>query len=355
MLDNRLNGALMKFKAESIIVVLIAICISCISCISFASLVMLQNVYAGSPINVIAQQPFAGSDGKVNVVGVVKNNGSMPVQVVLGLNVVARSAGGGVPTTIKEPTYGRIIYPSSVSPFKFAVEPAWSVSGAPFILNAKEVLTPYYKPLSLSYSNIPTGSERALVGTAKNISPFDLHNVTILASVHNANGTQIDSVKSKLFPVIRPGEIVAFTDVPDPSIKAHIAYFSCADISVGNNPALNTLRIGNGQFIAYQMYGVVQISDLKYDNATDSLVFGIKHYNPAGGTFGLKMPETSKNPVSVIMDGKLYSQASVKMDGKTVFVNFFVPPSDHQVQIKAIRNVTISAMSPGMSPGMSMK
>jgi hypothetical protein len=84
-------------------------------------------------------------------------------------------------------------------------------------------------------------------------------------------------------------------------------------------------------------------------------VFGIKHYNPAGGTFGLKMPETSKNPVSVIMDGKLYSEASVKMDGKTVFVNFFVPPSDHQVQIKAIRNVTISAMSPGMSPGMSMK
>ena len=55
------------------------------------------------------------------------------------------------------------------------------------------------------------------------------------------------------------------------------------------------------------------------------------------------------------MDGKLYSEASVKMDGKTVFVNFFVPPSDHQVQIKAIRNVTISAMSPGMSPGMSMK
>src|SRR2546423_3200880 len=135
MLDNRLNSALMKFKAESIIAVLLAICISCISC---ASLVMLQNVYAGSSINVIAQQPFTGSDGKVNVVGVVKNNGSMPVEVVLGLNVVARGAGGGVPTTIKEPTYGRIIYPSSVSPFKFAVEAAWSVSGAPFILNAKE-------------------------------------------------------------------------------------------------------------------------------------------------------------------------------------------------------------------------
>jgi len=338
MLDNRLNGALMKFKAESIIVVLIAICISCISC---ASLVMLQNVYAGSPINVIAQQPFAGSDGKVNVVGVVKNNGSMPVQVVLGLNVVARSAGGGVPTTIKEPTYGRIIYPSSVSPFKFAVEPAWSVSGAPFILNAKKALTPYYKPLNLSYSNMPAGSDRALVGTAKNISPFELRNVTILASVHKTNGTQIDSVKSQLFPVVRPGQTVAFAAVPDAAIKSNIAYFSCADIDVGNNTALNTLGIGNGQFIAYQMIGVVQISDFKYDNATDSLVFGIKHYNPAGGPFSLKIPEMSKNqPVSVLLDGKLYSQASVKMDGKTVHVDFFIPPANHQVQIKGIRNTT---------------
>jgi hypothetical protein len=333
MLRNRLNGALFKFKAESIIAVTIAICISS------GSVVTLQHVYAGNPVNVIAQPPFAGSDGKINVVGVVKNNGSIPIEVVLGLNVVAKGVSGGLSTTIKEPTYGRIIYPASVSPFKFALEPAWSASGAPFILNAKQVLTPYYKPLNLSYSNMPAGSDRALVGTAKNISPFDLHNVTILASVHNAKGTQIDSVKSKLFPLIRPGQIVAFTALPDPAIKAHIAYFSCADISVGNNPALNTLGIGNGQFIAYQMYGVVQISQLKYDNTTDSLVFGIKHYNPAGGPFSLKMPETSKNPVSVIMDGKLYS-ASVQMDGKTVTVNFFVPPDNHEVQIKGIRNVT---------------
>ena len=250
-----------------------------------------------------------------------------------------KNAGGGLSTTIKEPTYGKIIYSSSVSPFKFAVEPAWSVSGAPFILNAKEVLTPYYKPLNLSYSNMPAGSERALIGTAKNISPFDLRNVTILASVHNANGTQIDSVKSRLFPEIRPGQIVAFAALPDPAIKAHIAYFSCADIAIGNNPTTSTLGIGNGQFISYQMYGVVEISALRYDNATDSLLFGIKHFNPAGGNFSLKLPELSNNPVSVTMDGKLTS-ASVKMDGKTVNVDFFVPPSNHQVQIKGIRNVT---------------
>jgi hypothetical protein len=59
----------------------------------------------------------------------------MPVEGNLGLNIVARSS--GLFTTIKEPTYGRIIYPSSVSPFNFAVEPSSSVSGSPFIFNSK--------------------------------------------------------------------------------------------------------------------------------------------------------------------------------------------------------------------------
>ena len=173
---------------------------------------------------------------------------------------------------------------------------------------------------------MPVGNDKALIGTAKNVSPVDLHNVTILAYVHKNNGTQIESVKSQLFHVIRTGQTIAFAPLPDPAIKSNIAYFSCSDIDVGNNTALNTLGIGNGQF-AYQMSGVVQISDFRYDNTTDSLVFEIKHYNPAGGPFSLKIPEMSKNqPVSVILDGKLYTEASVKMDGRTVRVDFFVSP-----------------------------
>ncbi|MDQ6667439.1 MAG: hypothetical protein M3Y53_04330 [Thermoproteota archaeon] len=320
-----------KRNAKSIMAIALTICISC------GGFVTVQHAYSETPIKVIAQPPFTGSDGKLNVVGIVKNRGNMPVEVNLGLNIAARDS--GLVTTIKEPTYGRVIYPSNVSPFKFVVEPSWSLSGGPFILNSKEVSTPYYKVLSLSYSNMPVGNDKALIGTAKNVSPVDLHNVTILASVHKTNGTQIDSVKSQLFPVIRTSQTVAFAALPDPAIKSNIAYFSCADIDVGNNSALNTLGIGNGQFIAYQMNGVVQISDFRYDNTTDSLVFGIKHYNPAGGPFSLKLPEMSKNrPVSVILDGKLYTEASVKMDGKTVRVDFFVPPDNHQVQIKGIRN-----------------
>jgi hypothetical protein len=37
-----------------------------------------------------------------------------------------------------------------------------------------------------------------------------------------------------------------------------------------------------------------------------------------------------------MMDGKLYKQASIKMNGKTVSIDFFVPPQDHDVQIKGI-------------------
>ena len=71
MFCNRLNSAFIKFNAGSIMAVLLAIYISC------GSLITLQHVYAGSPISVVAQHPFVGSDGKVNVVGVVKNNGSV--------------------------------------------------------------------------------------------------------------------------------------------------------------------------------------------------------------------------------------------------------------------------------------
>ncbi|MGB7954392.1 MAG: hypothetical protein WCF23_10445 [Candidatus Nitrosopolaris sp.] len=43
---------------------------------------------------------------------------------------------------------------------------------------------------------MPVGNDKALIRTAKNVSPVELHNVTILASVHKNNGTQIESVIS---------------------------------------------------------------------------------------------------------------------------------------------------------------
>jgi hypothetical protein len=303
-------------------------------CVSSGGYVNLERAYGDGPVKVIAQPAFIGSDNNLKAVGIVKNLGTAPVEVTLGLNVVHRTSNSS--TTIKEPTYGRIIYPSSVSPFKFSVDPSWSVLPPPYVLSSREVLVPHYKVLSLSYSNIPVGKDRALVGLVKNISPFNLQNVTILASVHNANGTQIDSVRSKLISMIRPGQSLPFAAVPDPVIKGRIAYFSCADIDVGNNASLNTLPLGDGRFMAYQMSGLAEVSDFRYDNLTNSLVFGIKHFDPAGGLFNLKIPQLSKGNVTVIFDGKLFSNSSVKADGRTISINIFVPPSNHQVQIKGI-------------------
>jgi hypothetical protein len=127
---NNVIDILIRSKGESIIVALVGILIS-----SGGSLITLQHIYAAtSPISVIAQTPFTGSDGKLKIVGVVKNDGTIPVEVILGLHALTKSNTTSS-ITLQEPTYGRIIYPATVSPFKFSIEPIWSVLGAPFIVN----------------------------------------------------------------------------------------------------------------------------------------------------------------------------------------------------------------------------
>jgi hypothetical protein len=78
---------------------------------------------------------------------------------------------------------------------------------------------------------------------------------------------------------------------------------------------------------------------LKYDNATDSINFAITYYSSNGGPLTLKIPQTSETQsVTVMMDGTLNKEASVKMNGTTVFINFFVPPESHNVQIRGVRS-----------------
>src|SRR5919109_954139 len=127
-------------------------------CVSSGGYVNLEHAYGDGPVKVITQPGFIGSDNNLKVVGVVKNFGTSPVEVTLGLNVVHGTSNSS--TTIKEPTYGRIIYPSSVSPFKFSVDPSWSVLSPPYLLSSRELIVPHYKVLSLSYSNVPVGKER---------------------------------------------------------------------------------------------------------------------------------------------------------------------------------------------------
>ena len=295
--------------------------------------------YNDNSVKMTDQRSFLDSRGNLDVVGVVNNVGRVPISVTVGLNTSTATFDSSKAPTIyfaKEPIYGRIIYPLTGAPFKFVVNPQQIVTSKAFIVNVNQVSVPSWNVLSLDYSNMPVGKDAALVGTAKNIGTFDLHNVSVYASVHSRNGTQIDSVKSNVIPVIRPGQQIAFIAKPDPAVKSGVFYYSCAGFDL--NAPITTLDIGNGQFIPYDLRALARVSDFKYDHATDSIIFGVKYYSTTGGPLSLKIPQVSeKSSVSVLMDGTLYKKASVKMNGKTVSIDFFVPPEDHNIQIKGVR------------------
>ena len=325
--------------------------------LQFPSLVATAHATAANtinnPIKMTKQQSFVDSSGRLNVIGVVDNNGKIPVTVTVSLNTIDNNGKFGVNSAttttnnmMTDPTYGSIIYPFTGAPFKFIIAPNQSVKGTAFISSIKQVLVPYYNVIRLNYSNMPaaSSSSKAMVGTAKNIGPFDLHDVSVYASVHDRNGIQIDSVKSNVMHLIKPGQEAAFIAFPDPAIAPHIYYYSCAGVSLGNAP-MTPLDIGKGQSILYDIVGVVRISDFKYNTANDSITFGVMHYNPNGGPMSLKIVKNSGNqPISVMMDGKIYNNnnnnaLSVKtIDAKTVHIDLFVPSGDHSLQIKGIRN-----------------
>jgi hypothetical protein len=51
------------------------------------------------------------------------------------------------------------------------------------------------------------------------------------------------------------------------------------------------------------------------------------------------VPQLSQNQTILVkMDDKMYDEASVEMDGKTIHVKLFVPPGDHKVNIQGVRD-----------------
>lgn len=278
---------------------------------------------------------FVDSDGMLNVMGIVNNRGTAPIKVTMGLDVVD---GAGNTMTLQEAPYGRVLYPDKGAPLKFKVAEGLQVVGRPYVAKVEQSVQPLYDALVFNYTNMAVGEERMLVGTVKNTGPFEVRNLSVYASVHDENMVNLDSVRSNVIPVLLPGEEAAFEASPDPAVRAQVYYYSCAGPDY--DAPIPTLPTGDGKFIAFRMQTLSKVSSLRYDNTTDSISFGIKHYNPAGGPVELKFPQLYQNQtVTVVMDGDVYGDASVVMDGRTVSVDMFIPPGDHQVQVQGVRAV----------------
>jgi hypothetical protein len=308
---------------------------------SFALNPITLEVYAeesSDSVVVKDQGSYVDSLGRLNIVGVVDNNGNKPISVKVGVNVISdigNNHASSLNMTLTNGTYARIIYPSTSVPFKFVLEPGQQPSGKSYIESLTYVDATYYDILHLNYTNMAIGADKALVGSVKNVAPFAVHNVSVYASVHNVNRSQLDSVKSNIIPTINSGEEVKFMAKPDSSVKPDVYYFSCAGVDL--DPPISTLNTADGRFIAYDLRGLVKISKLGYENSSDSMIFAADHYNPAGGNITLKIPQTVDNQkVDVLLDGNPYEKAKIIMDGKTVYIDIFIPPEEHNIQIKGV-------------------
>jgi hypothetical protein len=288
---------------------------------SFALNPITLEVYAeesSGSVVVKDQGSYVDSLGRVNVMSDIGNNHASSLNM-----------------TLTNGTYARIIYPSASVPFKFVLEPGQQPSGKSYIESLTYVDATYYDILHLNYTNMAIGADKALVGSVKNVAPFAVHNVSVYASVHNVNRSQLDSVKSNIIPTINSGEEVKFMAKPDSSVKPDVYYFSCAGVDL--DPPISTLNTADGRFIAYDLRGLVKISKLGYENSSDSMIFAADHYNPAGGNITLKIPQMVDNQkVDVLLDGNPYEKAKIIMDGKTVYIDIFIPPEEHNIQIKGV-------------------
>jgi hypothetical protein len=285
---------------------------------------------ADEPVKIVAQSSFVDSEGKLNIVGTVRNTGALPIQATVGLAVQDRNG----MRIEQQPTYSHIIWPLNDSPFKFVIR-SGTARGDPFIVDVQNIETIHITDMIvLNYTSMAAGEERAFVGTIRNNAPFDVYNVSVFASARSDNATQLDSVRSNVIPILRASGEEPFIAVTDPTVKSRVYYYSCAGLDL--DAPITTIDAGGGRLIPYDLNGAAQVSAIRYENETDSLAFQIRPYSPTGGSISLMIPQVSHHQaLTVILDGRLY-ESSIRGDGKTTYIDFFVPEGEHQVQIHRV-------------------
>jgi len=295
---------------------------------------------------------FLDNKGRLNIIGVIDNDRDFPVEAIVGVNVTEKptaisgsysSSSNNTTTsnftTFTSPTFARVIYPGTGAPFKIVLGPESEVISPPFVYAVKQRVRVNYDVLNLNYSNMAIGSEKALIGTVTNTAPFPVYDATVYASVHDSKEAQVDSAISEIIPRLGPGQEVQFKLVPDPMAKSSAVYYSCAGVDL--DAPISTLATSDGGFIPFDLQALAKIIDLKYEEHSNSIVFGVDHYNPEGGMISLKVPQTSDGQKpTVIMDGLPRDDVKITSDGKTIRIDLFIPPNQHEVQIKGVSHVT---------------
>ena len=303
--------------------------------ILFFLIILVPNEsYGEFPISIVDQKIFQGLNGDRNLVGVVQNNAGAPIEVKIGVNITKPN---NISSILTSNTFTNVIYPYTAAPFKFTISSNELFKGLAYPIETKEVAKPFLLELRQNYSNLATDDEKALVGTIKNKGFNIIKNVAVYASVHSINGTQIDSVKSTVIPVIHPDEEISYKIIPDSAIKDDVYIYSCAGLDI--NAPISTMSIGNGEYLVFNLESASAISNFRYENSSDSIIFEIYPYNPVGGPTIFQVPQISSNQkIDIFLDGKEYENKIVTMDGKTISMNIFIPKDKHELKISGIRN-----------------
>lgn len=288
--------------------------------------------YSYDQVQISKPYSYVDSDGNAHVVGLIKNHGYVPLKITVALKTLNISGDSEV---LHNTTLGSIVYPFTESPFKFDMGQNYSVIDLPYIEKVSEVQSPFYEVLLQNYTTMNATGGKILVGTVKNIGNVILHNVSVYASVHQEDGTQIDSVKTITIPILRPGDIENYVAKPNTAVQSKVTYFSCAGFDI--NAPINTLVLGKDQFLPYSLESAAKISDFKYNKDDDSLTFLADHYNPAGGIVELRIPQVSDiHTLTILLDHKIDTDAKIAKNGKTVAIDIFIPPESHNVKIKGV-------------------
>ena len=303
--------------------------------ILFFLIILVPNEsYGEFPISIVDQKIFQGLNGDRNLVGVVQNNAGAPIEVKIGVNITKPN---NISSILTSNTFTNVIYPYTAAPFKFTISSNELFKGLAYPIETKEVAKPFLLELRQNYANLATDDEKALVGTIKNKGFNIIKNVAVYASVHSINGTQIDSVKSTVIPVIHPDEEISYKIIPDSAIKDDVYIYSCAGLDI--NAPISTMSIGNGEYLVFNLESASAISNFRYENSSDSIIFEIYPYNPVGGPTIFQIPQISSNQkIDIFLDGKEYKNKKVTMDGKTISMNIFIPKYKHELKISGIRN-----------------